>query len=239
MCSLIAPIFFSLALLSHSETHAPLQAGVPIIHGRGEKIVPLGELPPQALVELRRELQHDVSLGYAYKYWHVYWCPVWTWDGKYVLYHNDKSWVLKEEHLRNVTGKSEEELGKPFWYRCPQGQIVLAVLGALAVFGTIVSRRDQRRAALFADPDYQAALAILAGPRAPAPSNEPPPSPERLQEEFDKRFRDAVDFLVAKGLPVEQAEANLRVMVRDVSAGRVPETSAATDEVTQPPLEGA
>jgi hypothetical protein len=125
---------------------APAEAArIPIffIWGSGETISHLGELPPEVKQSLPPQMPRNLKVGFAYNYFHLFWCNVWTWNGRYVLYDGNRYMPLQQGDLVTLTGKSESDHGKPLSYRIPLGLMILVGLVTAGCIGTLMSRRQQ------------------------------------------------------------------------------------------------
>jgi hypothetical protein len=123
---------------------APAQAArIPIfiIWGSGETISHLGELLPEVKQSLPPQIPRHVKVGFAYNYFHLFWCNVWTWNGRYVLYDGNRYMPLQEGELVALTGKAEGDYGKPFFYQIPIGLVILVGLVTAGCVGAVMSRR--------------------------------------------------------------------------------------------------
>jgi hypothetical protein len=112
-----------------------------IIYGQGATVTHIQEVPAQAQMFLAPEMQPGAKIGFAYKYWHLWWIPFWTWDGAYAVYLGDRYWPLTPEGVRLVFNKSEDELSKPFFYHCPAGLVILATILLACLLRIVLVRR--------------------------------------------------------------------------------------------------
>src|SRR5262249_61358690 len=48
----------------------------------------------------------DLTVGFAYDYFGVFWIDLWTWGGKYVVYSDKQGWEIPEETAAKLLGKS-------------------------------------------------------------------------------------------------------------------------------------
>jgi hypothetical protein len=212
---------------------------VPIIWGSGEKIAHLGHLPAQAQQEAKQAFGKPVAIGYKYHRFHIYYCDFWTWDGEYVLFHDQQYWKLPEPVFAEVLGRPPSDLGKPFLYRFPLG---LLILGGILLLVCLSQWRHQRKQRYFQrlwqDPRYQHALQMLILPDQLLQAD-PPPSDEQLQREHETRFAAALDYLQGEGIPPHEANANLQLMIATLSglstANRPPDQTSAEPSALPPP----
>jgi hypothetical protein len=86
-----ATILFALVLLA---VLTPRADAAPLIIGWGEKVSEVAD-PPK---ELAVAGTPDLKIGYYYNSLRLFWIPVITWSGKYVLYSDQqhKYWDLSE-----------------------------------------------------------------------------------------------------------------------------------------------
>ena len=72
-----------------------------IIYGWGERIVLVGDLPPDVRAQIRQETQQDVAIGFCYRYWYLFadGFDFWRWNGRYVVYGNNKYWNFTDDEL--------------------------------------------------------------------------------------------------------------------------------------------
>jgi hypothetical protein len=203
---------------------ATARAGVPVLITHGETIAHLEDLPDEIKQEIRKELKCEPAVGYAYSYFGIFWCDLWTWNGRYVLFHDKQYWELKPENLRLMLGKSEEELGKPFLYRFPLGLLILAgLLAAWLPCKFLMPSDAERVKKLLADHRYQHAVDLLTPPanEAPAPPPESSPAPEDGEPGTptpqELRYQAAVEYLVTEGIDRKKAEAHLLLIMQTLS----------------------
>jgi hypothetical protein len=189
---------------------------IPIIITSGETIVHLQDLPAAAKQEVRKELQCEPAVGFVYSHFGVFWCDLWTWNGRYVLYKDQKYWEIKPEGFQALLGKSEEELGKPFLYRFPLGLLILAGLVGVGILCQIFIKSDEERVKkMLQDHRYQHAVELLT-----PPANEPPPpveQPPDTPSPQEKRYEAAVEYLVTEGIDRRKAEAHLLLIMQTLA----------------------
>jgi hypothetical protein len=137
-----------LLLLSPAPARA---ARIPIflIWGSGETISHLEDLSAEVKQTLPPQVPRHVKVGFKYNYFHLFWCNVWTWDGRYVLYDGQRYIPLQEGDLVVFTGKTESEFGKPFFYQVPVGLVILV---GLVVAGSVGALLSKRKGAAAGDP---------------------------------------------------------------------------------------
>src|SRR5262249_18267668 len=160
------------------------------------------------------------AVGFAYRRFHIFFCDLWTWDGRYVLYENKRYWVLQPEGVQMVFGKPEGKVGKPFLYRFPLGLLILAGVAAFSGLLSLWKTDADRAKQLLQDPKYQHALKVVSQDHStslpssvffrPGHSEEPSLAPEQ-------RFSAAVDSILSEGVRREQAEKNVRLLQAQLS----------------------
>jgi hypothetical protein len=192
---------------------------VPIVFGWGETIGRVGELPERVREEVRRELGHDVSIGFHYHRVHVFWLDLWTWDGRHVLYRGDRYWALGPDDWGQLIGYgAARELDQPLSYRFPMGAVLI---GTLFLVGTLWSRvfpsGRERARRLLRDERYREAIELYVRRVEPPADGGAPgggtPAPE------EAAFEDAVRLLGDRGVDAGQAEKNLRTILRALAEG--------------------
>jgi hypothetical protein len=196
---------------------------IPIFFGWGDNISHMRDLPSEVKQEVRRELGHDVAVGFKYNRFHIFWLDIWTWGGSHVLYSGDRYWELPPADWKEIVGgEGSEGLGKPFLYRFPLGLTLLvcvvAIVGAGKVLGSWAFPSEETRVRrLFQDERYRQAV------RAYGEKMSPPGGPSRIEgsQEGDPKvaFAAAVDFLRGQGVPPAEAEKNLLLILRVLDAG--------------------
>src|SRR5262249_39837892 len=110
----------------------------------------------------RQATGKNPAVGFKYSYFGVFWLDLWTWGGEYCLYEGDNYSPIPLAMAAGLTGKSEDELTKPFLYRYPLGLLIIA--GCVLVFTpmAMINKAKQRRVQrLFGDERYRSALEIM------------------------------------------------------------------------------
>ncbi|MEX2188308.1 MAG: hypothetical protein WD875_15985 [Pirellulales bacterium] len=192
---------------------------IPIIWGNDEKMTEMGSLPPEVESSLAEELKTRVTVAFLNDRIHVFYCDLWTWNGRHVLRSGNDYWELTAADWHDLIGdEPAAKYGVPIMYRVPLAPALLA----LAVVGIVVRKKffkteDEKLAALFADERYQKALdAIFADDDAES---------DKLVTEIDqRRFDEAKSQLVSEGVAAHVAHANLRKMadfVREQTNARI------------------
>jgi len=196
---------------------APCMADAVIIYGHGEKMAYVGDLPKPLwqsnIGPLDPKLGMNPSVGYLYKRFHIFWCDLWTWGGRHVLYSGDNCWEPAPADWEELLGKGErEKLGKPFLYRFPLGLIVLGALAISAGLAKALIAGDGARArTLLADVRYKEALRLLVRETPPDGSSEAVQTNRMAAQE--EAFAAAVNYLVDHGVPAHKAHANLQLIL--------------------------
>ena len=190
---IVVPVVLGIALVP-SAAHAR-GAGF----GTGETIDFLTRLPKESPVhdEFVDPARGSLgSVGYKYTQFSLA-IPMWTWGGEYVVYSGDRYVTIGTDAgaVAQTLGVSEGELAVPFLYKYPFGLVALAVVVLFfsACIGIGKVLLGQRVARLLADPVYQHAL--------------------RLALDTDKGLNQAVDYLRTQGVPFEQAQANMQLLI--------------------------
>jgi hypothetical protein len=210
---------------------SPSEASAKILITRGDVIKHIGNVAEQQRQFLAPAVRNQVAVGFKYSYFGIFWLDLWTWGGEYCIYQGDKYEPLTPTQAAILLNTSESELSTPFLYKCPLGLAIVVVAIAVIVPVTLVQKQRAKRRFeehvrdLFQDERYQKALDVMAeeakkqeAARAQAETEaaggtgteEPPPA--------DGGFEAAVQHLISKGVPREEAEANLRLMLSVLEA---------------------
>ena len=112
--------------LTASEAHAA--RGIMLIT-HGDDVRHYADLSGEAAAMAAEATGHEVQVGYLYSQFGVFWLELWTYDGRYCLYHGDNVWELEPEEAAKLIGVEVDALGKPFLYRVPLGLLILLGLG--------------------------------------------------------------------------------------------------------------
>jgi hypothetical protein len=215
MRNCLGTLGLSLALAALSSADKAEAGGIPIvvIYGEEEQITHVGELPGHLREQARRELGQDVSIGFIWRRFHIYYVSFWTWGGEHVLYKGDRYWAPKADAWEKLLGKEEAaKLSVPFFYRFPLGLAAVGGLFALGIVGPRLFPSDRERARrLLKDPRYVDALAEFAQAIAP------PEGSSRRALSREAAMEAAVRRLQDQGIPAARAEANFRTLVRVLS----------------------
>ena len=188
-----------------SPAHASSRAGTL----KGEKIEHIALAKGRLAEEARSVLGGGtIELGFKYSYL-LRQAPIWTWDGNFVLYNsaggNTKQYiVLTDDQIKELHGGTIPS--KPFLYRFPVGLILFPLMIAIGLGYYFVVRpiKARRRAkgvaAASADPRYARALAMTAPVTYRDEDGDLVTAPKHSA-------MDAVNWLVAQGIPREEAQA--------------------------------
>jgi hypothetical protein len=225
-------------LLAGVLLFSPSQASaVPILITSGEQFSYLGEVPAELKAAIRADTKADPAVGYKYSHFGIFWLALWTWDGDYCLYQGNKYWKLTPAQAAILLKKPEAELSKPFWYRFPPGLLVVGGLVAFSVAAGVLSQRPQKKLKkLFADARYQKALEVFsaqmeketaaAQQKAAATADQGGQSSEEVPDDpgrQERAFEAAVQHLMSEGIPKDEAEKNLTLMLNAVSQAQAQE----------------
>ena len=206
--------------LSPSEAHA--RRGIVVITS-GDHIAHVANFPSEAESQLRQETGHTVQLGYYYSHFGVFWVDIWTWGGTYCVYEGDNYEPLEYEQAVALMGGSS--ISKPFFYSCPPGMVLLLCVG---VWYGVSSYRERKQtqalqeeiSRIAEDHRYQSALKLMQDQyTTDEAGNELPPEQQIHQQEMQGPavFEKAVQHLVDQGIPREEAERNLALLLAVMS----------------------
>jgi hypothetical protein len=125
---------------------APTRATAQCVSGSGESLEELAPLPQDSPLRKDPDFERTFPsgfdhVGYKYSYGHVFFIPVWTSGGQYVLYSGDRYVKIGTDAgpVSKATGISEDKLAKPFFYRVPPGWLALPLVVIVLFF--LASRR--------------------------------------------------------------------------------------------------
>jgi hypothetical protein len=190
------------------------EAGIPVIYGSGDRIDKVADLPPghPALAEMG----HDTAVGYMYWHLHVYWCPIWTSSGEFVVYQGDRYVPLGNDldEIAGVTGLPKAKLGRPFLSLVPLGWLIA---GGFVLVGTVSGMVQSRNSPaarlrrLLKEPTYQEALADA--------QNEP---------DMTKAYERAVSYVMGRGVPEAKARENVGLIFHSLAVAAEAEPSEAS-----------
>jgi hypothetical protein len=191
----------------------------------GDTISHVGDVPAKN----REPGLPSTKVGFKYSYWGIFWLDFWTWDGEYCLYQDKKFWKLTPAEAAALLGVPESSLSKPFLWYCPLGLLIFGPLILLGIYAQIVGeKKTDPLAKLFQDTRYQKALNIMterlkqqepAAPDTPAAGDGQTATPEAPpagdgQTRFQAAFDAGLQHLLDSGIPREEAERNLGMMVQ-------------------------
>jgi hypothetical protein len=202
-----------------STAHARRGIPIPIIWGNDEKMTDVGKLPPEAESTLAKELGTGMTVAFLNDRIHVFYCDLWTWNGRHVLRSGNEYWELTAADWRGLIGdEPTAKYSTPILYRIPLAPMLIA----LAICGIVARKKffkteEEKLAALMNDQRYQKALeTIFGGDDA---------TDDKLVTEIDpRRFEDAKGQLVSEGVAAHAAHANLRKIanvVRDQTNAQI------------------
>ncbi len=138
----------TLFLLLATPTEVSARKGIFLIFGSGESITDVQEVAPAARQHLPAGTPKDYRIGFFYKRFHIFFLSLWTYEGKYVVYSGDRYIPITAQELKNLTGKSEDEHGKPFFYTIPVVifLIILAAIGfvLLGIVGSFLPKAEEK-----------------------------------------------------------------------------------------------
>jgi hypothetical protein len=181
--------------------------------GSGDEVVVLCELPPAVRAAVREELECEPKV--AFIYWHCYifkdGFDFWTSDGKFVLYDKGRYWELPREKLAEMLGPvGATKLSTPWRYLIPPGlatSLTIVVLLCVCVYRSAESRTKR----LLKNSSYQQAVEVYV--------KSLPADKEPDREDRKKAIAAGVEFLQNSGIPAEQAESSLRLLIGELERG--------------------
>jgi hypothetical protein len=196
--------------------HAQRVVPIPIVHGSGERIVHVCELPEPAKQQVHEETgSPNVAVGFLYWRSHLYGLEMWTSNGRHVLYSRDRYWEPRDPAVWvSLLGEEESQaLRKPFSYYVPSGWFFI---GGVIVVGTVGLRtwkRASRNATLgleratqlMQDERYQKAVQMVRSAR----SQTGEPALASTNGGSSASLAIGVAFLQQRGVPEEEARENL------------------------------
>lgn len=196
------------------------KSGIPIIYGHGDTITELGTVPPKAEESLPG-IPKNVSIGYKYSRFHIYYADLWTWNGSHVLYSGNKYWNLDDSAWTRLLGATpEKKFGRPFLYRFPLGLILVSSVAVVCgVYPIVCPSVEKRLAKLSKNPQYMSALEALF-----------PPDKYPLQTNYDEgNFETAVSTLTAQGISDAKARDNLQLLAAAITVSRTGRIETAVE----------
>jgi hypothetical protein len=199
---------------------APTQASAKglILITWGDSISHVGDVTARDVPNLPSK-----KMGYKYSYFGVFWIDLWTWGGQHCLYEDKQYWPLEPADAAHLIGKQTSDLSSPFLYRFPLGWLILGPLILLGIIGAALDKGQGGKPAgsLLEDPRYQQALKIMTehyNQPSPDAATHPhaqadKPAGPKDEAAFRAAFEAGVAHLVEQGVPREEAERNLTVLV--------------------------
>lgn len=214
MCSVFVAVCLGMTDAAYAR-RMPL----PIVFGWGEDLTNVGELPPEVARQASAEVGTQVQVAFLSNRLHLFWLPIWTWNGRHVLRSGDRYWDLPAASWDiMIGGPASAKYSTPLWYSYPPGAVLLGVLAAWMVGAHFYPTEEKRLAALNNDKRYHQALQTLF----PAEGE----GGRGVLEIDERRFQQATAELIAAGVDSQVVEANLRRMAE----GRVAQLNAWADQ---------
>lgn len=192
---------------------AEARRGIPIIWGSGPTIKEVGKLPPEVAPDVREVVGANVTVGYMYHHFHLFYLDFWTWEGEHVLFKKDEYWQLEDADWQDILGEHPRDAyGVPWQYRIPLGAAIIALLiAAYIAKKSLFPSEDERVEKLLKQPRYQRAIDTVFGSGDDENA--------KLTTSLDSgKFTRAADSLVEDGVKPDAAESNLRLLVDRVLA---------------------
>ncbi|MBK7827715.1 hypothetical protein [Nannocystis sp.] len=138
----------ALALAGVALMSTPAQAGKGIVLiTSGDSVAHYADLTGEMKKMADEATGHDVQLGYKYSQFGLFWLELWTWDGEYVLFHDDTVWELTPDQAAEMLAVKVEDLGTPWRFKLPFGLMILIGLGAAALVWSRMKGKDEGPAA--------------------------------------------------------------------------------------------
>lgn len=128
----------TLGLLAPSTAHA--RRGLAII-STGDKMFDIADATAESPA---RQQWSDAVVAYHCQHFGLFWVPLWTWDGQFVVY-SDSIETYQDgtvEELAEITGVPADKFEKPFLYSFPLGLLIIALLVVAAVLYGVFARDD-------------------------------------------------------------------------------------------------
>ncbi|MDX2037545.1 MAG: hypothetical protein SFX72_12910 [Isosphaeraceae bacterium] len=205
------PVLATLALFSSSRADAGA-----IVVTYGDRITHLGDASAQSLPEVA-----GGKVGYKHGYWGVFWVDLWTHSGTFCVYQGERYHPISRAEAAQLLGKREDELWTPILYTIPLGWPILgAIIGVFAIVGSREDREQKRIQSILEDERYRSAAEKVfarmkqTAPAQPSDPSVPPEEPEAFQARFQAAVEVGVDELVRVGIPREEAERDLSMMIQ-------------------------
>ncbi len=123
-----------LVVLAGGLSPGTVEAGV---IERAHVVEHVAELEPVAAQVVAQSQGDGIAIGYRYQVMSIMSLPVWTTEGRFVLFRADEHWNLPQTRVAEAAGvDSIDALPRPWGYRVPMGMVVAMVLlvaGVLAI----------------------------------------------------------------------------------------------------------
>ena len=189
-----------------SQAYARRGIPIPIVWGSGEKMTDLGELPPEVSEALAEELGGTVNVAFLNERAHVFYCDLWTWNGRHVVRSGDSYWEPDADAWQQlIEGDPSSKYGTPILYRFP----LLPTLIVVVIAGVVIRKRffkteEEKLEALMNDARYQKAVESIFGTDGDEESD------VMVTTLDDQKFMAAKNQLIADGVAADVADKNLR-----------------------------
>lgn len=128
----------TLTLLAPTTAHA--KRGFALI-STGDKMFDIADAAPDSAA---RQEWPDAVVAYHAQHFGLFWLPLWTWDGKPVIYSDNAETYMDGtlEEISGATGVPVDQISKPFLYSFPLGLLIIALLIAAAILYGVFARGD-------------------------------------------------------------------------------------------------
>lgn len=202
-----------------------------VVYGTKQTIVKACDLPVEFKAAVRNKLGTNVAVGFFYSSAQLFWCDVWTWGGKFVLFQGDHYWEVPDDLLSEAIGKEKfAGLSKPWSYHVPLGWLIIGGFVALCVLSAYFLPSDEERLkALMKNPMYMAALEKFHAKRMEAAADP--------TEQVKAGYQAALQHLLDSGVSEKKANANLTLLVQYAIAREMAERALAESKSPVPPSE--
>lgn len=195
-------------------------AGIPIVWSTGESIGHIGDAGTVQDVPLHK-------VGFKYWSFSILFMDVWTSGGTYCLYEGDRYIELSPTEASEVMG-TPGVLANPWWYSFPLGWIAIAGLVAFVFGKSLLNHGKETRAVerfQSHQTDYESAVQqmyreLQTKQSAAEQASEGDELQATLAKEaaFREAFDNAVTTLVDRGIPREEAAANLAAILQSMGS---------------------
>ncbi len=149
---------------------------LPILITTGEKVLEITDIPEDSPV---KEMLSDAKIGYRCQHVGLFWMALWTWDGEFCIYSDEKRTlnVATPSVISTLTGVPEGEIKKPLFYTFPP---LLVILAAFLAIGLLLKISDARSEARRERASFQRTTSLrhLVSGGIPAPSHATPAGSE-------------------------------------------------------------